>query len=125
LGRAEAGLVGAQYVGANHGARQEPYVVRGAAAAPWLFASTGLADGATFGRYGIEIDARTPASPPATQLLAEIPNLVTGRSAEMTYYETAGGAVAFDAGVLDFAASLDQPPGSRLVENLWTRRSRP
>jgi hypothetical protein len=125
LGRPEAALVGAQYVGSNHGARQEPYVVRGAAASPWLFAGTGLVDGSAFGRYGIEIDARTPASPPGTQLLAEIPGLVAGRSAEMTYYETAGGAKVFDAGVLDFAASLDEPAVSRLVENLWARLTRP
>ena len=100
--------------------------MRGAAAAPWLFAGTGLADGDLFGRYGIEIDARTAASPPGTQLLAEIPNLLgAGRSAEMTYYETAAGAKVFAAGALDFAASLDQPAVSRLVENLWARLSSP
>ena len=75
----------------------------------------------TFGRYGIEIDARTAASPPGTELLAEIPGLVAGRSAEMTYYETPSGAKVFDAGALDFAASLDQPAVSRLVDNLWSR----
>ena len=84
-----------------------------------------MVDGSAFGRYGIEIDARTPDSPPGTQLLAEIPNLVGDRSAEMAYYETAGGAKVFDAGVLDFAASLDQSAISRLVENLWTRLSQP
>jgi hypothetical protein len=125
LGLPEAALVGAQYVGSNHGERQEPFVVRGASVAPWLFDGTGLRDGDAFGRYGIEIDARTPASPPGTQLLAEIPSLVAGRSAEMTYYETAAGAKVFDAGALDFAASLDQPPVSRLVENLWSRLGRP
>jgi len=45
------------YVGSNHGENQQPYLVRGAAAAQWLFAGTGLADGDSFGRYGIEIDA--------------------------------------------------------------------
>jgi hypothetical protein len=126
LGQPEAALVGAQYIGSNHGQNQQPYLVRGAAAAPWLFAGTGLADGDSFGRYGIEIDARTAASPPGTQLLAEIPNLLgAGRSAEMTYYETAAGAKVFAAGALDFAASLDQPAVSRLVENLWARLSSP
>ena len=40
----------------------------------------GPADGDTFGRYGYEIDARSAASPPGTQLLASIPNLM-GRAA--------------------------------------------
>ena len=40
------------------------------------FAGTGLADGDRFGRYGFEIDARSPASPPGTQVLASIPNLM-------------------------------------------------
>ena len=41
-GRPEAALTGAQYVGSNHGAVQKPYIVTGAALAPWLFAGTGL-----------------------------------------------------------------------------------
>ena len=42
-----------------------------------------------FGRYGIEIDARTAASPRGIEVLARIPDLLgAGRSAEMTYYET-------------------------------------
>ena len=124
-GRPESALVGVQYVGSNHGARQEPFVVRGATTAPWAFAGTGLADNDTFGRYGIEIDARTAASPRGTELLADIPNLVAGRTAEMTYYETPAGAKVFAAGALDFAASLDQPVVARLVENVWARLSRP
>ena len=43
-GRPEAALVGAQYVGSNHGAVQAPFTVTGAAEAPWLFAGTGLAE---------------------------------------------------------------------------------
>src|SRR5207244_13339936 len=62
------------------------YVVTGAADAPWAFAGTGLADGNLFGRYGIEIDARTAASPRGIKVLARIPDLLgPGRSAEMTY----------------------------------------
>ena len=54
--------------------------------------------------------------------MAAIPDLMgPGRSAEMTYYETAAGAKVFAAGALNFAASIDQPEVSRLVENLWTR----
>jgi hypothetical protein len=127
LGRPEASLVGVQYVASNHGEHQEPYVVTGASAAPWAFAGTGLADGSQLGtRYGIEIDARTAASPPGTQVLARIPDLMgPGRSAEMTEYETAWGARVFAAGTLDFAASLDDPAVAQLVENVWARLSKP
>jgi N,N-dimethylformamidase beta subunit-like, C-terminal len=126
LGRPEAGLVGVQYVGSDGGRRQAGYTVTGTGAAPWAFAGTGLRDGDVFGTYGIEIDARTPASPSETQLLAAIPELMgPGRSAEMTYYETASGAKVFAAGALNFAASLDRPEVQRLVENVWSRLSRP
>jgi hypothetical protein len=127
LGRPESSLVGVQYVASNHGEHQEPYTVTGASQAPWAFAGTGLADGSTLGtRYGIEIDQRTAASPPDTQVLARIPDLMgAGRSAEMTYYETARGAKVFAAGALDFAASLDDPQVAQLVENVWARLSQP
>ena len=127
LGRPEARLVGAQYVGSDHGSRQAPYRVTGADKAPWLFAGTGLANGDSLGSsYGIEIDARTRDSPPGTLLLAQIPNLMgAGRSAEMTYYETTAGAKVFAAGTINFAATLERPDVSQLVENLWTRLSRP
>ena len=126
LGRPEASVVGVQYVGSDHGQRQSGYVVTGAAAAPWAFEGTGLADGDVFGRYGIEIDARTAASPPGTQVLAHIPNLLgPGRTAEMTYYETPAGAKVFAAGALNFAASLSSPEVSRLLANVWARLSAP
>jgi hypothetical protein len=126
LGRPESGVVGVQYVGSNHGERQGSFVVTGASAAPWAFAGTGLTDGESFGRYGIEIDARGPASPPGIEVLARIPALLgPDRSAEMTYYETRAGAKVFAAGALNFAASLDQPEVARLAENLWTRLSAP
>ncbi|MDX6517845.1 MAG: hypothetical protein QOF50_691 [Gaiellaceae bacterium] len=126
LGRPEAGLVGVQYVGSNHGERQAPFVVTGTASAPWAFGGTGLADGSGFGRYGIEIDARTPATPPGTILLARIPDVLgPGRTAEMTYYENAAGAKVFAAGALNFAASLNDPQVARLVENVWARLSKP
>jgi hypothetical protein len=126
LGHPEAALVGAQYVGSNHGAVQKPFVVTGADRAPWLFAGTGLQNGATFGKYGIEIDATTRASPPGTIVLARIPDLLgPGKSAEMTYYETPQGAKVFAAGALNFAASVGQPPVSGLMENLWSRLSVP
>ena len=125
-GRPEANLVGVQYVGSNHGARQDGYVVTGATAVPWAFLGTGLVDGSVFGQYGIEVDARTAHSPPETRLLARIPDVIgPGRSAEMTYYETPAGAKVFAAGALNFASSLDRPEVAQLVENVWARLSRP
>jgi N,N-dimethylformamidase beta subunit-like, C-terminal len=120
LGRPESSVVGVQYVGSNNGSRQAGYTVTGASHEPWAFEGTGLSDGDVFGRYGIEIDARTPASPSGTQVLARIPNLLGGdRSAEMTYYESPAGAKVFAAGVINFGASLGDPAVERLVENVW------
>jgi N,N-dimethylformamidase beta subunit-like, C-terminal len=126
LGRPESGIVGVQYVGSDQGQRQAGYEITGHAVAPWAFDGTGLADGDVFGRYGIEIDARTPASPSGIQVLARIPDLLgPGRSAEMTYYETPAGAKVFAAGALNFAASLGQPLVDRLLANVWARLSAP
>ena len=125
LGRPEAGLVGVQYIGSDQGQRQGPFVVEDAAAAPWLFAGTGLGDGASFGRYGIEIDARAAVSPAGTKVIARIPDLMgAGRSAEMTYYETAAGARVLAAGVINFVASMTDPRIERLVENAWNELAR-
>lgn len=121
LGRPEARLLGAQYLANDDGSRQKGFVVAPDAPA-WTFDGTGLGPGATFGRYGIEIDARTPHSPPGTQVLATIPDAFgPGRSAEMTYYETAAGARVFSAGALNFGGSAEQWPVRRLLENLWAR----
>jgi hypothetical protein len=126
LGRPESRLVGTQYVGSDNGQKRAPYTVTGVAAAPWLFDGTGLADGSTFGSYGIEVDARSKHSPAGTLLLAHAPDLMgPGRSAEMTYYETPRGARVFSAGAIDFAASIEDPRIERLLENLWARLSTP
>ncbi len=125
LGRPEAGLVGVQWSAGNSGARQAPYVVQGAAATPWAFAGTGLRNGSSFGRYGIEIDTRSGTSPAGTLLLARIPNLIGAHDAEMTYYETPRGARVFAAGVVNFAASITDPTVSRLVDNVWSRLAAP
>jgi hypothetical protein len=126
LGRPESGVVGVQYDGSDNGLRQAGYTVTGAAAAPWAFTGTGLANGDVFGRYGIEIDASTPASPPGIQVLARIPDLLgAGHSAEMTYYETPAGAKVFAAGTINFAASLGQPAVDRLLANVWAHLSVP
>jgi hypothetical protein len=127
LGRSEAHLIGARYVGwFEHVYRNRPYVVTGARTAPWLFRGTGLADGAVFGDYGIEVSQRTPESPPGTLALARIANIFgPGRSAEMTYYVTRSGAKVFSGGVINFGGSAERPVVSRLLGNLWRRLSRP
>jgi hypothetical protein len=123
LGRPESALLGVQYIASDRGQRHAPFTVVAADAAPWAFANTGLANGATFGIYGIEIDARSPVSPPNTQVLATIPDLFgPGRSAEMTYYEHASGAKVFSAGVLNFGGQvLLWPQSATLLENVWAR----
>jgi hypothetical protein len=124
LGRPEAALVGAQYVGWDESRfPNHPYRVLNTRHARWLFAGTGLHHGSRLGQYGIEIDQRDASSPPDTKVLATIPNdFGTGKSAEMTIYRR-GHATVFDAGVLNFAASAHWPQISRLVTNLWTHLS--
>jgi hypothetical protein len=121
LGRPESSLVGVQWAASNYSRRQAPYLVQGAAAVPWAFSGTGLRNGSTFGRYGLEIDARAPSSPPSTRVVARIPNLIGKHDAEMTYYETGSRARVFAAGALNFAASITDPAVSRLVDNIWSR----
>jgi N,N-dimethylformamidase beta subunit-like, C-terminal len=127
LGRPEASLVGIQYVDWFQNVYpNRPYVVTGVRRAPWLFRGTRLGDGDRFGLYGIEIDARTPASPPGTQVLATIPDAFgAGKTAEMTYYTSPRGAKVFAAGVLNFGGAALVPPTPRLLENLWARVSVP
>ena len=123
LGRPESALLGNQYVASDRGQRRAPFTVVGADVAPWAFDGTGLTNGGTFGLYGIEIDARSPASPDTTQVLATIPDLFgPGRTAEMTYYEHWSGAKVFSAGALDFGGQmLLWPATQRIVENVWSR----
>jgi hypothetical protein len=60
------------------------------------------------------------------KLLAHIPELMgPTRTAEMTHYETAADAKVFAAGALNFAASLEDPHVTRLVQNVWDRLSEP
>lgn len=123
LGRPESALLGNQYIASDRGRRRAPFTVVGADIAPWAFEGTGLTNGSTFGLYGIEIDARSPASPASTQVLATIPDLFgPGRTAEMTYYEHWSGAKVFSAGALDFGGQmLLWPQTQRIVENVWSR----
>jgi len=127
LGDPEAAVIGAQYVDWNHDRYpNRPFVVCGVGRAPWLFRGTGLRDGARFGVYGIEIDARSTSSPSGTEVLAHIPDAFgPGESAEMTYYTTSHGAKVFDAGVINFGSSALWPVTSRLLQNLWAHLARP
>jgi N,N-dimethylformamidase beta subunit-like protein len=123
LGRPEAALVGAQYVGWNEDRYpNRPFRIVGAHKAPWLFAGTGLHNGSRYGTYGIEVDSRTPASPPGTAVLANIPDIFgPGKTAEMTYYTTGRGAEVFSAGVMNFGGSALWPTVNTMLENLWVK----
>jgi hypothetical protein len=123
LGRPESGLLGVQYDAGDRGQHRAPFTVVGANVAPWVFEGTGLANGNTFGLYGIEADQPAAASPQGLQVLAVIPNLFgPARSAMMTYYEHASGARVFSAGVLDFGGQvLLWPQTTQLLANVWAR----
>jgi hypothetical protein len=133
LGRPEAGLIGVQYLANDRGAHKGPFVVRDAAAAPWLFRGTGLVDGSRFtgygsptGRFGIEIDATAPSSPPAIHVLADIRHLYGPRfTAQMTYYETRAGAKVFAAGAFTLGGAATWQPVERLLANLWRHLAQP
>jgi hypothetical protein len=124
LGRPESALIGAQYAGWDEGNYpNRPYHITDTAAAPWLFAGTGLHDGSIVGNYGIEVDEPNSASPPHTHVLAVIPNeLGPGKPAEMTIY-TRGNSTVFDAGAINFQASAHWPALSRFFSNLWSHLS--
>jgi hypothetical protein len=126
LGKPEASLIGAQYVGWNgqDGSNwpNRPYHVVDREAAPWLFKGTGLRNGATFGKYGIEIDEPNTVSPDDTDVLADIPHEFANKAADMTIYRM-GRATVFDAGVFNFGASAHWPKISRMVSNLWSHLS--
>ena len=98
LDRPEASLIGAQYI-AYQRAPRRPWVARRTPAARWFLKGTGLRPGSRFGRGGVEIDHVAKTSPARVQVLAVIPNLFgRGKTAQMTYYETATGARVFAAG---------------------------
>jgi hypothetical protein len=122
LGKPESALLGVQYVASDRGERHAPFTVVGADEASWAFEGTGLANGAQFGTYGIEIDARSPVSPPSTIVLANIPNLFPNKTAEMTYYEHWSGAKVFSAGALNFGGQVMLwPQTQQILANVWNR----
>jgi hypothetical protein len=124
IGRPEAALVGAQYVGWDEGEfANHPYRVVDTAAAPWLFAGTQLRNGSRFGAYGIEIDEPNDDSPRGTHVLAVIPHeFGPGKPAKMTIYRD-GRSTVFDAGAFNFGASAHWSAVSPLVTNLWRHLS--
>jgi hypothetical protein len=127
LGRPEARLIGVQYVDWNQDRwPNRDYRVVGAHRASWLFRGTGLANGSSFGRFGIEIDARTADSPRSTVVLARIGGIFgSGKSAEMTYYETPRGSKVLAAGTINFGGAAWFPVVARLLDNAWARLARP
>jgi hypothetical protein len=122
LGRPEAALVGAQYFGNDSGEHRGPWIVRRTATAEWLFSGTSLRPGARLASGGIEGDEVAPSSPRTTRIVAAIPNLFgTNHDADMTYYETRGGAKVFAAGAFTLAGAVWWDDVGQVVENLWER----
>ncbi|MFL6035072.1 MAG: N,N-dimethylformamidase beta subunit family domain-containing protein [Gaiellaceae bacterium] len=119
LGEPESALIGVQYYAHDNGEHRGPWTIRPSVAGRWLFAGTGLKPGDTFSSGGIEADDVTRASPPGTEVVAEILDLFgDGRNAQMTYYETPRGANVFAAGAFALTCSNWKSPVSRLARNL-------
>jgi hypothetical protein len=126
LGRPEAALIGVQFFRNDEGEHRGKWVIqRSATSLRWLVAGTALQFGSHLTSGGIEADATAEASPPGVRVLARIPNLFgDGRDAEMSYYESAGGAKVFAAGAFTLAGAVGQPPVSALIGNLWDHLSK-
>ncbi len=119
--RPESALIGVQYIAGSP--KWGSYVVSHDSPA-WPWEGTGVSAGDAFGSFGIEIDARTPASPPGVQVLATIPDVFgPGKTAEMTYYESESGARVYAAGSLNFGGAAEQQIVRKLFENVWQRLS--
>ena len=127
LGRPEAALLGVQYRGNDSGEKRGSWLVRDVPAVDWLFAGTGIRPGSRFGEdWGIEIDRTSGDSPKGVQVIAEIPDLFgPGFTAQMTYYETKGGAKVFAAGAFTLAGQALEPGVPRVLANLWAKLARP
>src|SRR5204863_7164379 len=90
-----------------------------------LRSGTNLDVGTACSSGGIEADQVTSASPRGVRIVAKIPSLYDdGRDADMTYYETAGGAKVFAAGAFTMSGSVREPEVAVMMENLWRRLSR-
>lgn len=127
LGRPEAALLGAQYIDWDRNLYpNRPYVVVGERKLPWLFKGTGMRNGSLIhGYFGIEIDHLAPSSPPGTIVVAAIPDIFPGETAQMTYYTTASGAEVFNAGTINFGGAAGFRDVSRMLGNLWAHMAEP
>ena len=126
LGRPEAALIGVQYRANDEGTHQGPWLLRDTVSTPWLFGGTELAPSDPIASGGIEIDHTAPSSPRGVHVIAEIPDLFgPGYTAQMTYYETKGGAKVFAAGAFELAGTPADPAVSALLTNLLTKLSTP
>ncbi len=87
----------------------------------WLFAGTGIGAATSIpGIVGYELDQRTSASPPGTQLVGagtdavcmaeNEPSPVRGNAAETTLYTAPSGAVVFATGTLGWEYALSPVP---------------
>jgi hypothetical protein len=123
LGRPEAALIGVQFFHNDLGEHRGPWVVDTAARTlPWLVRGADLRVGERLASGGIEADDLAPASPPGTVIVARIHDLFgDGRDAEMSYYQTPGGAKVFAAGAFSLSASINDPAVQRLVAAMWKR----
>jgi hypothetical protein len=121
LGRPEAALIGSQYIDWYRNIyRSRPYTIVGARSVPWLFVGTGLRNGShVAGAFGIEIDGLAPSSPPGTIVVADIPDIFPGETAQMTYYTERNGAEVFNGGTINFGGNAWLPGVSALLVNLW------
>jgi N,N-dimethylformamidase beta subunit-like, C-terminal len=124
LGKPEEALTGAQYRANNGGQHQKPWVVVHAEVAPWLFVGTGLHNGSSFGRGGVEIDEIGAASPAGTRMIATIPHVIGNLSAQMSFYEK-NGAKVFSAGAFTLAGQATSSEVSPLLDNLWRYMTKP
>ncbi len=109
----ESSLIGTIYEGYPAVA---PYVV--ASPHSWLFAGTGVAEGARFGNLvGVEYDRVNPAYPVPRpiQVLSHSPLVCQGASsfADSAYYTHSGGAGVFNSGTMRWVGAIygDRPHG--------------
>ena len=120
LGRPETALVGVGYFGYDSASQGgSPWTLRRSTAGRWIFRGTGLHPGSPLSSGGIEADSTNSASPPGTQVIAEIVDVFgSGRNAQMTYYRAPSGSKVYAAGAFSLACSVWQPPVQQMMANL-------
>ena len=86
---------------------------------PWLFAGAGGTGGSILGIVGYELDQRTPASPPGTEVVGQgtapcgaetEPSPVHGTLAQSTLYTAPSGALVFASGTMGWLYGLEAVP---------------